>query len=49
MSLRPLPEAHRAMLLRMVRAALNDLREKIDARKRCDSRPMLRVVRAREE
>ena len=49
MSLRPLPEAHRTMLLRLVRVALADLREKIDARKRCETRPMLRIVRERDE
>ena len=49
MSLRPLPEAHRAMLLRLVRATLVGLREKIDARKRCETRPMLRIVRKRDE
>jgi len=37
------------MLLRMVRVALADLREKSDARKRCDSRPKLRVVTIVEE
>jgi len=37
------------MLLRMVRATINDLREKSDARKRCETRPPLRVVRSREE
>jgi len=37
------------MLLRMVRATIADLREKIDARKRCETRPMLRIVRKRDE
>ena len=37
------------MLLRLVRVALADLREKIDSRKRCEIRPMLRIVRTRDE
>jgi hypothetical protein len=37
------------MLLRMVRVAIEDLREKSDARKRCETRPMLRIVRERDE
>lgn len=49
MSLRPLPEHHRAVLLRMIRVALAGLREKSDALKRCDSRPKLRVVTNVEE
>ena len=49
MSLRPLPEAHRAMLLRMIRVALAGLREKSDALKRCETRPTLRIVRTSDE
>ena len=37
------------MLLRLVRVALADLREKIDARKRCEKRSTVRIVRTRDE
>jgi hypothetical protein len=37
------------MLLRMVRVALADMREKSDARKRCETRATVRIVRVRDE
>lgn len=49
MSLPPIPEAHRKMLLRIVSATLADLREKSDARKHCETRAKLTIVRVRDE
>ncbi len=49
MSLPPIPEAHRKMLLRIVSATIADLREKSDARKRCETRAKLTIVRTRDE
>jgi len=37
------------MLLRLVRVALVGLREKSDARKRCETRAKVRIVRDRDE
>jgi len=37
------------MLLRLVRVALVGLREKSEARKRCETRATVRIVRERDE